>query len=61
VTKEQFIQRYAKRSDVTWEYLSQFQVALPCECGNEMCEGWAMVDNNAESIRAHNELYGPAS
>lgn len=59
MTKEEFIAGYCERSGVTWKYLSQRKVALPCECDSDLCEGWAMVSNNPASIETHMELYAP--
>jgi hypothetical protein len=43
VTREEFIEAYCRRSDVQWEWLSQYRDAVPCTCGEQYCEGWAMV------------------
>ena len=43
MTKEEFIEGYCNRSKVTWEWLSQFQNAIPCDCGEDGCNGWQMV------------------
>lgn len=59
MTKEEFIAGYCERSGVKWEEISVMQVALPCDCGDEGCNGWAMVSNNQSSILAHMELYAP--
>lgn len=60
MTKDEFISGYCKRSGLTWDWLSKHEVALPCACGEESCEGWAMVSNDGESIKAHLDLYGEA-
>lgn len=57
-SRESFIEDYCKRSEVTREWLDVNFVALPCNCGESNCNGWAMVGNNPESIKMHNELYG---
>jgi len=59
LTKFQFVKNYAERSGITEDQLMKNQVALPCDCGHEKCEGWAMVQNNRESIETHNDLYSP--
>lgn len=43
MTKEEFIQGYCERSNITWEELSQFRKAIPCDCEDEGCHGWQMV------------------
>lgn len=57
--KEEFIKHYCERSGVTWEWLKQYKDALPCACGDEICDGWAMVSKDDDAIRAHMELYAP--
>lgn len=59
MTKDEFITAYCERSGVSWGELSQHQVALACACGEDGCQGWAMVANDERSIRAHRELYAP--
>ena len=59
MTKEEFIAGYCERSQITWEELQPFQVALPCSCGDESCCGWAMVSNNPLSVQSHMQLYAP--
>jgi hypothetical protein len=51
--KEAFIRRYCERSGITWEFLSKRRVVVPCDCGDPICEGWAMVprdDDPHESV-----------
>lgn len=55
MTEDEFIASYCKRSGVTWEWLSLRRAALPCACGNEGCEGWAMIPNDPESIEWHSK------
>lgn len=43
VTREEFIEAYCARSGVSWDWLSEVRKAVLCECGDESCEGWAMV------------------
>lgn len=61
MTKEEFIAGYCERSGLTWEYLSRHKVALPCACGEDGCDGWAMISNNEDSIKTHMELYFPSA
>lgn len=58
-TKEEFISEYCERSNISWEELSKTEVALPCDCGSDGCDGWAMVSNNEHSIQTHMDLYAP--
>lgn len=67
MTKDEFIDAYMKRSGLNKEYRTAdgFKVenhpgniALPCYCGDSICEGWAMVSNYPESIETHNQFYG---
>ena len=44
MTREEFEEGYAKRSGVTVERLHELgQVAVRCSCGEDGCNGWAMV------------------
>ena len=43
ISREEFEQAYARRSGVALEWLLQHRHAVPCDCGDELCEGWAMV------------------
>lgn len=58
MTKEDFIKQYAARSSMTVEQFHATQVALPCRCDYDKCQGWAAVSNNELSIKTHKELYG---
>jgi hypothetical protein len=51
--RDEFIQNYMSRSKISdyrvdgervyWGGRDRFTLALPCRCGEEGCEGWAMV------------------
>lgn len=43
MTREEFIEGYCKRSRITWEWLSKYRDAVPCDCGERGCEGWQMT------------------
>lgn len=56
MTEEEFEKRYAEGSDITVERLHELgQFAVPCDCGDETCEGWAMVSRRI--IKDHVKLY----
>lgn len=55
VDRQEFIADYCERSGVTWEWLSQYKKAIPCDCGDEACIGWAMV-NKDEIVNKNGEL-----
>lgn len=57
MNKNDFINNYCNKSNISSDKLNETQVVLPCKCGDESCEGWAVVSNNPLSIKAHNELY----
>lgn len=45
MTKDEFEKGYAKRSNVTVDWLhEQGQGAVPCNCGEKGCLGWQMVN-----------------
>lgn len=65
MTREEFIDRYMARSgiDPSLRVRGGFRMgsgellALPCCCGIEGCEGWAMLSE--ANIADHMRLYGP--
>ena len=57
MTKEDFIKLYCEKSKIKTEDLLKTQVILPCNCNDDICKGWAVVNNNEISIQAHNDLY----
>lgn len=59
MTKDEFIDAYCQRSMVPRERLMARRVALPCGCGDESCDGWAMVSNDPLSVETHMRLYAP--
>lgn len=49
MTKEEFEQQYAERSHVTVERLHELgRYAVPCDCGDESCQGWQMLHKKTE-------------
>lgn len=61
MTQQEFIDGYCARSDLSWDDMKKYLVALPCACGDERCAGWAMVSNRPDSIKTHNDLYAPST
>jgi hypothetical protein len=67
VKRTEFIEAYARRSGVPAHYAllgildigGKVRIALPCACGQEDCEGWAML--SAESVLDHLALYAPSA
>lgn len=59
MTKEEFLNGYSQWSNIPRKYLLKDMVALPCACGDDECQGWAMVRNDPEMIAIHMELYAP--
>ena len=66
MTRTRFIIGYAARSSIShkWADLGFIEfgdhrvlVALPCGCGNDKCQGWAMV--SPANIPDHLEMYTP--
>jgi hypothetical protein len=60
MTRDEFIAGYCAASKVTWEWLRQYRDAVPCDCGDEICEGWAMISKeDAPWISATKRLMEP--
>lgn len=58
MTKEEFIEAYAKNSELDPEELTDLGLqAAPCQCDCVNCQGWAMVHHSC--LDAHFELYAP--
>ena len=57
MTKDEFIQEDCQRSGIEWEQLSKRQEVRPCNCGDELCQGWAMVSKDPMTLKAHKALY----
>lgn len=65
MTRREFIIGYAARSGLSdkWANLGfiqtggLYQLAMPCACGQEGCEGWGMV--GPSSVDSHLRLYAP--
>ncbi len=54
MTKEEFERGYAERGGISFEQLHAWgRGAVPCDCGEPECEGWAMVNlvDHAETQR----------
>jgi len=49
MTREEFEAGYAARSGITVEELrGAGRQAVPCDCGSDMCEGWAIESRHPE-------------
>ena len=59
ISKAEFELGYISRSGITPEVYHKNFVTLPCECGADVCEGWAAIHNTQEMIDLQNELYAP--
>lgn len=59
MSKEEFEIGYCEGSEITIEeYHNEYnQITLPCNCGEEGCQGWAAVTNIPLAVKAHVELY----
>jgi len=56
LTEDQFEKRYAKKSGITIKKLHRLGLfAVPCDCGDDKCEGWAMITK--KNLKDHIELY----
>jgi len=50
-----FIKRYCKNSGIAEKELNPLGLfAVPCDCGEEDCDGWAMITR--ENLKAHCDL-----
>lgn len=52
LTAAQFAKGYAERGGVTVEWLRQHgREARPCNCGDDICEGWQMAYVREDATR----------
>ena len=57
MTQTSFIKQYCRNSKLTEEQLNLLGLfSMPCNCGEEDCEGWAMVDKKW-AVLSHTKLY----
>jgi hypothetical protein len=54
-SKETFIDRYCRCSDVKWGWLQKYKRVEPCDCGAKACTGWQMVPIDEPQIPQHGE------
>lgn len=67
MTRAEFVRAYAANSGLSSEWAvlglidvgSRKLIAMPCGCGDETCQGWAML--SSESVLDHLQLYAPAA
>ena len=51
MTRYEFEAAYAARSGITVERLHQAgRYAEPCDCGDDICEGWAMGHQHDDAL-----------
>lgn len=43
MSRDEFMIAYARRSGVSVDWLRERRHAVRCDCGEDGCEGWAMV------------------
>jgi len=55
--KEVFLKLYCEKSKITEQKLLETKIILPCKCDSDYCKGWAVVNDDKLSIKAHKELY----
>ena len=56
MTQSEFIKSYGHNSKMTEKRMNELGLfAIPCECEDENCNGWAMISK--ENVKAHVDLY----
>jgi len=56
MTQSEFIRNYCQKSDTSEKKLNELGLfAVPYDCGNEDCDGWAMISR--ENAKTHLNLY----
>lgn len=56
LTQTEFIKKYCEKSKIDEKKLNNLELfAIPCDCSEKYCEGWAMVTR--ETVQFHIDLY----
>lgn len=58
MTKEEFKQKYSKKSGTTVRNFDKNFVVMKCTCNISDCPGWMVVNNDKDSVKRHKRLYG---
>lgn len=68
MTKDEFIDKYMADSKLKPEYRTRDgftipddepRIALPCDCGDELCLGWQMIRVKADREAVSNASFAP--
>lgn len=51
MTKEEFIEDYCLKSNITKELFNENFIVKPCDCGEEICEGYKAVNKKITVIK----------
>ena len=51
--RETYISGYCERSKISRETYDAHRIALPCDCGDPECRGWASVSRDARAVLDH--------
>jgi len=51
ITMEEFIVDYCRKSHIDKAFYNERYVALPCDCGEDGCRGWASIRRNWDGIQ----------
>lgn len=52
ITQSEFIKNYCKNSEIEESKLNEIGLfAVPCNCGEDACENWAMITK--ENLKEH--------
>lgn len=51
MTRDEFEEYYCTNSQISRPFYHSNFLTLPCNCGEEGCQGWAAVSNNSLSVK----------
>ncbi len=58
MTKKEFMEAYAEKSEIPLEMLEELGfVAIPCDCNYEKCQGWRVVYKKREGDKDLNKCH----
>lgn len=59
ISYNEFEDNYTTRSNITKEQYNRWKVTLPCDCGENGCQGWAAISREPDSIHHHCQFNFP--
>jgi len=59
ISYKEFEQNYIERSRISKEEYYKYKITLPCDCGEDGCQGWAAISVQPDSVHHHCQFNFP--